>query len=390
MEFRTSETRSVARGTTLPTAPPVAGTAARGATLLTALSAVPVASAHGGEAAPPLPQWLALAVLAVGVVTVVGGAYARRRTSATNALAAVFAGIVVSAVGAVGLVQLSPVETLAASQPAISRTLFGPLTLGTGLAIVIGSLVFGRMRWPNRPRYAGVGMLLGLWVAYPVFVSNTLTNPLGYLLALAVPGAVGYLLWVDARELLARALADRVARLFGAGVGLVASLFFMFSMGMLTFVPEPGGGVDLDESFVTTARVANPLVYWPGVEFHFHDLVGTVPLSGVVSVGMLLLVGLIAALVAFNASILAAQWRTNASGGGMETTAGSAAVAAPNACCCCGPVISELAVVSVGPSAAAPLYWLFVDLASPLGALFFVVSVGLLAGNLVRAGQASA
>ena len=378
MNPRTSAVRSVARGG-LPIA-----------TLLAALRTVPTATAHGGEAGPPLPQWLALAVLVVGVAIVVGSAYARRYVSPTLALVGVFDGILVSAVGAVGLVQLSPVESLAASQPAIARTLYGPLTLGTGLAIVIGSLVVGRMRWPRSPRYAGTGMLLGLWVAYPVFVPNQLTNPLGYLLALAVPGAVGYLLWTDGRELLSHALADRVARLFGAGVGLVASLFFTFSMGMLTFVPEPGGGVNLNESFVTTARVANPLVYWPGVEFHFHDLVGTVPLSGVVSVGMLLLVGLVAVLVAFNASLLAAQWRASASGGGMETTAGSAAVAAPNACCCCGPVVAELAVVSVGPSAAAPLYWLFVDLASPLGALFFVLSVGLLAGNLVRAGRTSA
>lgn len=46
--------------------------------------------------------------------------------------------------------------------------------------------------------------------------------------------------------------------------------------------------------------------------------------------------------------------------------------------------------MSVGPSAAAPLYWLFVDLASPIGALFFVASVGLLAGNLAVFGAKNA
>ncbi|WP_158058034.1 hypothetical protein [Halorussus halophilus] len=356
---------------------------------LGALGTVPVASAHGGEAAPPLPQWLALLILVVGVAGIVGSAYSKRHISAKVALAGVFAGIVVSAIGAVGLVQLSPVETLAASQPPVSRSALGALTVGAGVAIAIGSLVVGRMQWPDRPRYAGLGILLGLWVSYPMLAPSALTNPLGYVLALAVTIGVGYLLWADAGSLIRRALGDSVARWFGVGTGAIAGLFFMFSMGMLTFVPEPGGGVDLNESFVTTAQVANPLVYWPGVEFHFHDAIGTVPLSGVLSVGMALLVGLVAVLVALNASLLAYQWRTEHGTGAMETTAGSAAVAAPNACCCCGPVISELVVVSVGPAAAAPLYWLFVDLASPLGALFFVTSVALLAGNLVRAGNQS-
>ncbi len=342
-----------------------------------------------------MPQWLALAVLLVGVVGAVGSAYARRRTTATTALGGTFAGLVVAAVGAVGLVQLSPVETLATSQPAIARAWFGPLTLGIGLAIVVGSLAVGRMRWPDRPRYAALGMLLGLWVAYPVLVPGSLTNPVGYLLAVAVPATVGYVVWRDSRDLLARALADRPSRWFGTGTGVVAALFFMFSMGMLTFVPEAGGGVDLTRSFVTTAQVTNPLVYWPAVEFHFHDAFGTTPLSGVVSLGMALLVGLVAVLVGLNAALLAFQWRANdaasdpEASGSAEATVGSAAVAAPNACCCCGPVVAELAVVSVGPAAAAPLYWLFVDLASPVGALFFVVSVGLLAGNLVRSGSRS-
>jgi hypothetical protein len=335
-----------------------------------------------------MPQWLALAVLLVSVVAVVGSAYARRRTGATVALGGAFAGLFVAATGAVGLVQLSPVETLAASQPAISRAWFGPLTLGIGLAIVVGSLVVGRMRWPDRPRYAALGMLLGLWVTYPVLTTGSLTNPVGYLLAVAVPVTVAYVVWRDAKSLLVRASADRASRWFGAGTGLVAGLFFMFSMGMLTFVPEPGGGVDLDESFVTTARVANPFVYWPGVEFHFHDFVGTTPLSGVLSIGMVGMVGMVAVLVGLNAALLGYQWRANDATGSAEVTTGSAAAAAPNACCCCGPVVAELAVVSAGPAAAAPLYWLFVDLASPVGALFFVASVALLAGNLARAGTA--
>lgn len=360
---------------------------ARVVSLLCALAAVPGASAHGGPAAPAIPQWTALAVLVVGIAVVAASAYARRYVSPALALGGVFAGLAVGVVGAVGLVQLSPVETLSGSQPPVGESWYGSLTLAAGLAILVGSLAVGRLRWPDRPRYAGVGMLLGLWVAYPVLAPASLTNPLGYLLALATPAAVGYVVYRDAGDLLARALADRVARWFGVGTGALAAALFTLSMGMVTFVPEPGSGVDLTEDFVTTARVANPLVYWPAVEFHLHEVVGPVPVSGVVSVGMAMLVALVAALVGLNGALLAASWRANAAGSGLESTAGSAAIAAPNACCCCGPVLAELTVASVGPAAAAPVYWLFVDLASPVGALFFVASVGLLAGNLVRAGR---
>lgn len=364
----------------------ISGRLAALAVVLVALGAAPVASAHGSSHGPSLPQWLALAILVVGVAVAVASAYARRYVSPSLALVGVFDGILLGVVGAIGLVQLSPVESLSASQPPIGQAWYGALALGVGLAMLVGSLVVGRWRWPERPRYAALGMLLGLWVAYPVLVPTPLTNPVGYLLALAAPAAVGYVVWADSGDLLRRVLADRGARWFGVGTAGAAALLFTFSMGVLTLVPEPGEGVNLNRDFVTTARVANPLVYWPAVEFHFHDAVGTVPLSGVVSVGMALLVGLIAALVGLNAALLAFQWRAKAAGGGMEATAGSAAIAAPNACCCCGPVLSELAVVSVGPAAAAPVYWLFVDLASPVGAVFFVASVALLAGNLVRAG----
>jgi len=54
---------------------------AHGATLLGALAALPTASAHGGEAAPPIPQWLAMVVLVAGVAVTLGSGYARRYVS---------------------------------------------------------------------------------------------------------------------------------------------------------------------------------------------------------------------------------------------------------------------------------------------------------------------
>ncbi|MFH5797901.1 hypothetical protein [Haladaptatus sp. CMAA 1911] len=351
-----------------------------------ALGALPVVSAHGGSHPQPYPQWLALVVMAVGIA-IVGGSVLLGRTvwehRRSRTLYGVYLGLFVAAAGAVGLVQLSPVQTLRASQEPIARQWYQPLTLALGTMIAVGSLVAGRLRFPERPRYAGLGMALGTWVAYPTVMSSVgaATNPVGYALVLGLPVGVGYILWRDAREPLSRVFSNGKARWFGVGTGVLASLFFAFSMGMVTFVPEHGIGIPKG-SFVTTAQVANPLVYWTAVEFGFPS----VPISGVFSTGLLIQIGLVGVLVGLNGGIIANQWLGDARTGSTGAASGTAAVAAPNACCCCGPVISELAVVSVGPSAAAPLYWLFVDLASPVGALFFVVSVGLLVGNLALFG----
>ncbi|WP_458206086.1 hypothetical protein [Haladaptatus sp. NG-SE-30] len=350
---------------------------------LTVFGSVPVVSAHGGGHSQPYPQWLALVVLLAGVGIVAGSvllgrtAWEHRRTLA---LWGVFGGLFVAAAGAVGLVQLSPVETLRASQAPLSREWYQPLTLAAGTIIAVGSFVAGRLKWPERPRYAGLGMALGAWIAYPAVMDafGARTHPLGYLLVFGLPLGVGYVLWRDASEPLSLVVSDRPARWFGVGTGVLAGLFFAFSMGMLTFVPEHGVGVP-EGAFVTTIPVANPLVYWTAVEFSIPQI----PLAGVFSLGMLIQIGVVAVLVGLNGTVIAYQWQGGTRTGTSEVTSGTAAVAAPNACCCCGPIISELAVVSVGPSAAAPLYWLFIDLASPVGALFFVTSIVLLAGNLV-------
>ena len=126
---------------------------------------------------------------------------------------------VVAVVGAIGLVQLSPYEWFT-TQPPIPRALHDPLMLLAGLLIALGSAVVGRLHWPRRPRYAGLGILLGLWVAYPGFAVlgvYTETNPLGYLIVLALPLALGYVLWRDARGVLGQLRADRTATRFGIG-----------------------------------------------------------------------------------------------------------------------------------------------------------------------------
>jgi hypothetical protein len=302
----------------------------------------------------------------------------------------VFAGLAIAVLGAIGLVQLSPVEWYT-TDPVIPRAIHDPLVLLLGLGIAVASLLGGRYRWPTRPRYAGLGILLGAWVAYPGFMAgfglDALTHPLGYSIVLALPVAIGYVLWRDARGLLTGLWADRPARRFGLAVAALGVLFFLFSTGMLTIIPDEGTGISLAERIVATLPVASPLVTWPAIEFWLPSL----PLGGMFSVGMVLLLGVFGALIGLNAALVAYQWQgtegTSPSGSG--TTAGTVGIAAPQACCCCGPVLSQIAIVALGPSAAAPIYLLFADPSSSIGSLFLVASVAILTGTLVRAGRSA-
>lgn len=98
-----------------------------------------------------------------------------------------------------------------------------------------------------------------------------------------------------------------------------------------------------------------------------------------------LLVDLFGGLIGLNAALFAFQWGGTSSTGTSQTTTGIAGIAAPQACCCCGPMLSQVAVVTLDPSAAAPIYLLFADPSSSIGSLFFVVSVTILTGTLIRA-----
>lgn len=217
----------------------------------------------------------------------------------------------------------------------------------------------------------------------------TPTNPLGNLIVLSLPVALGYIFWRDAREVFVLLRGDRLARRFGAGVGILSIVFFMFSSGMVTVVPDDGAGVSWSQGFVTTMPIQRPLVLWPAVKFWFPQI----PLSGMLSVGTVLLLGIFGSLIGLKAALFASRWHGRSQGqvasnsGGSQATTGAISIATPNACCCCGPLPSQLAVVAFGPSAAMPIYLLFTDIASPVGAIFFVASVALLMGNLVYAAR---
>lgn len=359
-----------------------------GVLLLASVGLVPVASAHGGAHTPNIPQWYGLVILLFGLGVFGVSVLADRRgwlVSSTPALGGVFLGIVIAALGGILMVQLSPIDEYSAGSMPFPRAWYLPLTLGVGLFIILLSVNLGVWRWPTRPRYTVLGLLLGLWVAYPALIQGAATyhHPLGYGIALAVPLLVSYIIWYDGREVLRAVAQDPVARRFGLGVGVVMGGFFMFSTGLLALVPEEGivNGHRMihTPAFIDTVPTANPLVVWPSVAFWFPQI----PLSGLLSVGTLLMVGLLGGLVGLNAMLAAYQWLHADSATTTQSTAGAAALVCPNACGCCGPMFAQLAVVLVGPAAAAPLYWLFVDFSSPVGAFFFVASVVLLTGGFV-------
>ena len=359
-------------------------------TLLLSLAFASVASAHGGHVYANgihLAQWYGLVPLLLGIGIVLGSRYLSRLrpVSTRRMLYGIFLGLTVTVFGAIWLVQFSPVEWFK-TQPVIPRALYEPFLLFVGNAIVVGSVLGGYLQWPTRPRYTGLGVLLGLWVGYPglsVFGIYTPTNVLGYALVFGVVIAVCYVLWRDARGVLKRLYADRAARRFGLAVGALSVVFFMFSSGMLFLIPDDGSGVSLSQRILTNTPVADPLVMWPAVEFWFPRL----PLGGMISVGTAILVALFGGLIGLNAALFAYQSERFTATNSSQMTSGAAGIAAPQACCCCGPVLSQIAIVTLGPSAAAPIYLLFADPSSSIGSLFFVASVAIFVGTLVRARQ---
>jgi hypothetical protein len=350
--------------------------------LLTALlAALPLAAgtaaAHSGTTHAGTPHWLLL-FLVLGGLAVAGvgwRAFTRHLLDARFAVGVLFGGVALAVFGSIGLVeiQIAPQTT-----PEWTEA-FPIVNAIAGALLAIGSLVVGRLYWPTRPRYTFLGMLLAAWVMYPSVMPNGgLTNPLGYLLAAAVPLAVGYVLVTDGGERLRTGLRDRRAKAAaGTAFGLFA-VFFAFSAGTMTVNPDLAAGVPRD-GFVTTYRVASPLVYWPAVEFYLP----AVPLSGYVSVGTLLLVVLLGGLVALNVGLVARQW---AAVGDVESTRsmlGAFASSGATACCCCAPALYGAVGVLFG-TAASPVYWAFMDPTSPVGGLFLAASVLLLTGSALR------
>ncbi|UPV76966.1 hypothetical protein M0R89_22190 (plasmid) [Halorussus limi] len=302
-----------------------------------------------------------------------GSAYLGQRVWSDHpkqTLSGVLIGLGVALFGTIAIIQIQiePVGTT----PTL-HAWYPPLAVGMTGLLMSGSLLLGLWRWPTRPEYSVLGLALGIWVGYPNLMPNSgYTNPVGYLLVVVVPLLVGYILWMDIWPVVR---SDAVNGLSGRVGGLVAAMFgvfFLFSAGLFTVNPEQGVNGPTT-AFLTTASFANPLVVWPAVEFY----VPSIPLAGAMSVGTALLIGTLVGLIGLNASLMTAVWQRSlelSSSGGIL---GGLATTGATACCCCGPAVYAVASVFFGVS-ASPLYWAFINPASPLGALFFATAVLLL------------
>jgi hypothetical protein len=345
------------------------------------LTQVQTVLAHGGETSGGgLSWWHGAAVSLLGVAVLTSAVLLKRREviSPTYALYAVFVGILTAVVGIILFDGLSPEVTYTADSMPFPRSWYPFIGLSIGSLIATASFVIGWLRWPERPRYAFLGILMGLWVAYPYLIpmGRGYSNPLGYAIVLGTPVLVGYILWKDAGFPIRELLKDSVARRFGIGVGLVVALFFASMTGYLTVFPEEEAPQELT---VAVLPAVYQLVSWPTLEV----FVPRIPFFFAASPGQIVVIGTLGLLVGLNAGFIAYQWRIEEKTGLAEVTGGSASVVGSCTCGCCGPFVAKAAVLAAGPAVAAPLYWLFVDSASPLTSLFTAGAIVLFTGSLV-------
>jgi len=352
-----------------------------GLVALLVLSQTPVASAHGATATGALSQVHGLWVVVLGVAIIGAGVVSKRTNglSPTATLSVVFLGIVVAAFGAVLFEGLSTDLEYGASAMPFPRSWYPAIGLSVGGTVAVGSFVGGWLRWPNRPRYTFLGILLGLWISYPYLLPEpaSYSHPLGYVIVLSTPLLVGYVVWTDAGDVLRAVARDPVARRFGVGVGFLMGVFFLSVTGYLSFFLEEEVP---HRTNVEVVPAVYQLVSWPTLEV----VLPHVPFFLALSPGQLVIVGTLSALIGVNAPVIARYWRTEERAGLTQGTAGSAAIVGTCTCGCCGPIVAKVAILGAGPSVAAPLYWVFVDGASPLSALFIVGSVVLFTGTLLH------
>ena len=351
---------------------------------LLVLTQIPVASAHDGTGTLGLSQGDGILIIIAGLVCLTGVIFLKRteRLAPTAALYGILGALAVIALGTILFDGLTPDPTYTANSMPFPRSWYPFLALPTGLAIMVSSFVIGWIRWPTRPRYVFLGLLMGGWISYPYLVPGSNTHPLGYAIVLGTPVLVGYIISTDAWDVLRLALRDQVARRFGIGIGLLVGLFFLSTTGYLSFFWEEGAPT---ETTIVVLPANYQLVQWPTLEIALP----AIPLFFAISIGIVAVVGLLSVLIGLNATLIARQWRLEESAGMTEGTVGTGTVVGGCTCGCCGPLVAKVAILAAGPSIAAPLYWVFVDTASPLSSLFIVASIVLFTGSLVYSVEAA-
>lgn len=160
-------------------------------------------------------------------------------------------------------------------------------------------LVVDWLRWPTRPRYTFLGILLGLWITYPYLILGPASDsyPLGYAIVLGTPVLVGYVVWKGAGDVLRTVLQDPIVRQFGIGVRVVMALFFVSVTCYLSFFPEEGLP---HERVVVVLLAIYQFVTWPVLELYLLH----VPLFVAILPAQLIVVGLLSTLIGLNAALI--------------------------------------------------------------------------------------
>jgi hypothetical protein len=341
---------------------------------LVAVTAIaePVA-AHGGGAQKSVPKWAFLGLVFVGIggiATSVRFDRSRWEEDPKRTLYGVFFGAILVVVGTIALVEYQ-VEPLSTNATPLPRVLYPTISFGAGVSIVLGSVLLGLWRWPEKPAYIALGSLLGFYVAYPVLVPGVaVLNPAGYFLVFTLVALIAYVVWRDVVPGLRG--VNRLSLWAGVGAAILFIVFALFSTGQFTLNPDTGVNSPT-EQFVVVAQFANPLVMWPAVEFYFPSI----PLFGALSVGTVITFALLGTLVGLNATLVTRIWQSEATMTTSQTTTGAIMTSGATACCCCAPAVYGVASALFGVS-ASPFYWMFLDSSSPLGSLFFVTAVALM------------
>jgi uncharacterized membrane protein len=345
-----------------------------------ALTQIPVVSAHGGSESTGLSQWHGAVAVVLGVVSLSATVFLKRtnRISPTVALYGVFAGLFMTVLGAVLFEGLAPDPTYAPESMPFPRSWYQPIGVVLGTSIAAVSVVVGWIRWPRRPRYMFLGVLTGLWVLYPYLLPEPASywNPLGYAIVLVTPLLIGYILWKDAGSVIRTVLREPAARRFGFGVGVLTALFFMATSGYISVFWQEGGP---EETTVAVLPAVYQLVSWPTLEVALPQ----VPLFFAMSPGVAVVVGLLSGLIGLNAALIAQRWLAEQRAGATQGSVGTATIVGACTCGCCGPLVSQVAILAAGPTVAAPLYWLFVDSASPFSTLFVIFAIVVFVGTLL-------
>ncbi|MFB6177348.1 MAG: hypothetical protein ABEI99_09440, partial [Halobaculum sp.] len=203
-----------------------------------ALSATPVA-AHSGTTHAGTPHWLLLLTLAGGVTAGLLGTLGitRSRIAPRRATGLVAIGAVLAVFGAIGLVEIQVVGRTGPTMLSI----YPILSLLVGGTLAVGGFVFVAVRYPRRPRYAALALVLSGWIVYPtVMLNEGLSHPLGYLLVGALPVTLAHILRRDAAALIESVRLQRRPKLIGVAAGLLMAVFFLFSAGIVSLNPDDG------------------------------------------------------------------------------------------------------------------------------------------------------